>query len=283
MLQSHQPAALPTAGTFSRRELLIWVAGILAAHDLLTFRGPAGAGFFGALTQSVVSTSAFHYLAWFAVFRLLADADVSRPSTRGDVALGLAAALLPFLRGQGYLWIAIPVVGIYFYRAVDGSRETRAAAIVLLALAVNGFWGRLIFDVFAPPLLQADAALIGALLSVTRSGYTWHGTIVSSADHSIIIVNGCSSFHSISLGLLCWLALTKLARPEWVRGDVGAAVAVCVTALLLNLLRVYLLALSAESYAYWHAGFGAQLFVWTSSAAIVGVALWGVLRAPSPT
>jgi hypothetical protein len=134
--------------------------------------------------------------------------------------------------------------------------------------------------VFAPFLLWVDTALVAAFLSVVHSGFSWDNTIIASGDHSIVVLSGCSSFHNISLGLLCWVALTKLARPVWLKGDAGVAVAVCAAVLLLNLQRIYLLAVSAESYTYWHTGDGAQIFVWVTSATVLAIALWGVLRAP---
>jgi hypothetical protein len=110
-----------------------------------------------------------------------------------------------------------------------------------------------------------------------QSGFTWNNTIIHSGAHSIVVLSGCSSFHNISLGLLAWIALTKLARPVWVKADAAVALAVCAAVLLLNLLRIYLLALSAESYAYWHTGPGEQIFVWVTSATVVAIALAGVL------
>jgi hypothetical protein len=281
MLQSHRPVAHSTAGSLSRRELSIWVVSILAAHYALTFSVPAHASFFDVLVQSLASRSVFHYLGWFAVFRLLADSSMSRPATGADFALGLAASLIPFLPGSGHFWLSITLAGIYLYHTGRGDLHVRAAATVLLALSLNGFWGRLFFDLFAPFLLWVDTALVAAFLSVVRSGVTWNNTIIASGDHSIVVLSGCSSFHNISLGLLAWVALTKLARPDWVRADARVAIAVCAAVLLLNLLRIYLLALGAESYAYWHTGTGEQIFVWVTSTIVVAIALLGVLRTPS--
>ncbi len=280
MAESSQPAAISSARSISRREVFTWVVSILAAHYFLMFRGAAGTPFLDALTQSLVSKSVFHYLGWYAVFQLLADSEASRSATKVDLAVGLAVLPVPFLSGEGFVWIAMTVVGLYLWATSRGDRNIRAAATVVLALSLNGLWGRLLFDLLAPPLLQADTALVGALLAVTRSGYAWNGTIISSDVHSIIVLSGCSSFHNMSLGLLCWVALTKLARPQWIKGDAWVALAVCAVVLLLNTLRIYLMAFGPAFYAYLHMGFGAQLFSWTTSAAVVAISLWGVLRAP---
>jgi exosortase/archaeosortase family protein len=88
----------------------------------------------------------------------------------------------------------------------------------------------------------------------------------------------CSSFHNISLGLLCWVAITKLRRPDWAPGDAWVAALVVVAVVLLNTGRVYLMALSAEMYDYWHTGFGAHLFALVASAAVIAISVWGALR-----
>lgn len=280
MADLYRPAAISTVRSISRRELFTWVVSLLAAHYFLMFRGGESASLLDPLVQSLVSKSVFHYLGWYAVFQLLADSEASRPATKGDLALGLAVLPIPFLPGEGFVWIAMTGVGIYISATSRYDRKILAAATVVLALSLNGLWGRLLFDLIALSLLKVDAALVGVLLAMTRSGYAWNGNIISSDVHSIIVLSGCSSFHNISLGLLCWVALTKLARPEWIKGDAWVALAVCGAVLLLNTLRIYLMAFDPESYVYLHTGFGAQLFVWMTSAAVVAISLWGVLRAP---
>ena len=107
---------------------------------------------------------------------------------------------------------------------------------------------------------------------------SWQGTLISSNTHSIVVYGPCSSFHNISLSLLCWVALTKLVRPEWRARDAIAVLVVCVAVLTLNTMRLYFMALGATQFAYWHLGFGADLFAWATSAIVIGITLWNALR-----
>ncbi len=158
-------------------------------------------------------------------------------------------------------------------------RRLQAAAAVLFALAFNGMWGPVIFEVLAIYLLRADAALVGTVLSLTQPGMTWHDTIVGKPDgHSLFIYSPCSSFHNISLGLLCWVAVTKLIRTAWVRADVLVAVGVTAAVIFLNASRLYLMALSPDYFTYWHDGFGGVVFAWVVTFAVVLISLWGAIR-----
>jgi hypothetical protein len=163
--------------------------------------------------------------------------------------------------------------------ASAGEAKLRAAGAVLLALALNGQWGPRLFDIFEFQILRADAILVGTALSLTLDNISWHSTILGATDgHRIIIFGPCSSFHNISMGLLCWVALTKLARVDWVRRDIVFAALVCASVVLLNGSRLYLMALSADQFAYWHAGLGAELFGWATSLTVLLISLWGALR-----
>ena len=216
-------------------------------------------------------------------FRLLADSGPPQPTSRLDIAFGLVASLIPFLPAASFAWISITAVGLYLLFTSPRESKTRAAGIVLLALSFNGLWGPQFFDFFAFPLLRADTALVGAALSLTQPGISWHDTLIASPEHSIVVYGPCSSFHNISLSLLCWVALTKLVRPAWAPGDALVAFLVCAAVVVLNTTRLYIMALGPSQFAYWHTGFGADLFAWTTPAVVIAVSLWGALRRVSPT
>lgn len=278
---SFRASALAT--TIRRRELFIWLAAILAASHFFRIDAHSVTHLPEALVQAFTSRSVFHYLGWYAVFQLLADSNRSASASLTDIAFGLLAALLPFFPVHSLAWISTTALAVYLLATGRADSKVEAAAIVLLALAFNGLWAPQFFDVFALQLLRADTVIVGALLSLTQTGITWHNTIIASDAHSIVILAQCSSFHNISLSLLCWVSLTKLARTAWARGDILVALLVCVTVLFFNTIRLYYMALSPEQYAYWHTGFGAQLFAWTTPAAIIAISLWGAFRSGRPT
>lgn len=83
------------------------------------------------------------------------------------------------------------------------------------------------------------------------------------------------------MGVLCWIALTKLARTDWVRGDAYVGLAVCAAVLSLNTARIYLMPLNPTTYAYWHEGTGAAVLGWSMAVVVLAISLFGVLRTPA--
>jgi len=271
----------------SRRELFLWLAAILLANQLLSpvpgttglsspFDGSAGETFVHAL----LSKSVFYYLGWYVAFSLLLASESTRSVARSDVVAACGLALANFMPGGlGWNWLATTAAGVLIHARSQHDVNLKAAAAVLLALAFNGFWGPKLFNALAYYILHIDAALVGLTLVLTQPGMGWDGTIVGRADgHSLIIFGPCSSFHNISLGLLCWVSITKLVRPTWVRSDFSVALIVCAAVILLNAARLYLMALSADHYAYWHQGPGEQIVAWAMTVLVLVISLWGALR-----
>ncbi len=142
----------------------------------------------------------------------------------------------------------------------------------------------MLFDFFAFPLLQADAALVGGLSNLTQPGMGWAQTIVGTPEgHSVFIYGPCSSFHNISLGLLCWVTITKLTRTDWIVKDVLVALAVCAIVILFNGTRLYLMALGPDYFTYWHDGFGQHLFSWATVFGVLLMSLCGAICADRTT
>ena len=235
-------------------------------------------GLAASITTALSSKSAFYYLAWYAVLSLLFESDRQIRASATDVGFVLLIAMLNFLSASSVAWVSITAFGIFIVLRSARDSSLAAAAVVLMALALNGLWGPTLFDLFAIQLLQLDAALVGTLLSLTQPGMSWDQTIVGRPDgHSVFIYSPCSSFHNISLGLLCWVSVTKLVRSRWVRSDFLWASAVAGAVIVLNASRLYLMALSPEYFTYWHDGFGVVIVNWVTTLVVLAISLWGAL------
>lgn len=272
----------------SQRELWLWLAVILFANQLLvppldpTVVAPAE-GTLAAILQALTARSVFYYLGWYVVFSLLSASNAERPATRLDLAVALPIALANVIPGLGSNWPATTAAALFLLARGQNDAKLKGAAIVLLALCLNGYWGAKLFDVFAYYIVRADAALVGMVLAATQPGMEWNGAVIGRpAGHSLLVFGPCSSFHNISLGLLGWVSLVKLSRPNWMRGDWAIALSICAVVIALNASRLYLMALSAESYDYWHRGPGETIFAWLTTGSVLLISLWGALRRGEP-
>ena len=290
-MYSRSASITKTGGNWSsvlsieRRELVFWLACIFVVNDILFLSvHPAGGALpladpVEAIVHTLASKNVFHYLAWYAVFSLLLAADRGHSATLLDIGVVLSAALLNVLPFHLGTWLPATLVGLYLATVRPRDAKLAAAATVLLALAFNAYWGPKLFDLLAYYILRADAVFVGMLLSSTQPGMSWEGTIIGNPQgHNVFIYSPCSSFHNISLGLLCWVSLTKLVRTSWVRADLAIALLVCAAVIALNATRLYLMALSPEHYSYWHGGMGEQLIAWATTAVVLLISLWGAVR-----
>jgi exosortase/archaeosortase family protein len=263
----------------SRRELLLWLACILLANHIFFVEPVQSAPQIIEALPQLATKSIFFYLAWFVVFQLLAGTPSERPASRLDLAIGFAVCLVNFMPGKMSAGIPVTILAAYLLASSGGDERIKAAAAVLLGLALNGLWGPKVLELFAYYLVRVDAALVGVALMLTHSDIVWNDNIVGVANgHRIIVYASCSSLHNISLGLLCWVSLKSLVRSYWLRSDVWIGLLVCVVVVALNVGRLYLTALSPEQYAYWHEGSGQEVFVWVTTLVVLSISLWGAYR-----
>jgi len=273
----------PATDAFTRRELFIWFAAIIFATKFFqSVLQVSGLSFQDSLFVRAAGIGAFQLLAWFAVFRLLAREPSRDPATHQDFAVigllgifNIALNIMNAVPAQRVIWIVATLSAIYIYLMSPKGSYSRAAATVLLALCVQSLWGPILFSLFAFDLLRADAAIVGAFLDLTQSGYAWHDNVIATQGHSIEIYSGCSSFHNVSLAMLCWVTLTKLTRPIWIATDFIFGAAACAVMIAVNVTRLYVAALSYGSYEYWHNGDGAHIFQVGVSVIILLICLWG--------
>jgi len=268
----------------SQRELWLWLAVILLANQLLlppidpNVVAPAE-GVPATVVQALLTRSVFYYLGWYVVFSLILASGSERPASALDLAIAFPIVLTNVVPGFGTNWPATTVTAFLIYGRGRDDANLKAAATVLLALCINGYWGAKLFDIFAFYVVRLDAALVGLALAATQPGMEWSGAVVGRPNaHSLLVLGPCSSFHNISLGLLAWISLLKLVRPRWMSGDWVIPVIISAVVVLLNVCRLYLMALGPEQYTYWHRGPGEEIFAWITTVSVLALSLWGALR-----
>lgn len=159
------------ADVLRQRELFLWLAGILLANQLLSpsTPPPIETAWSSAIFQSLASKSIFYYLGWFVVFNLLLSSKAAQPATSLDTFIVLSLTVFNFVSILNSNWLATTTAALLFFARGRGDAKLRAAAMVLLALALNGYWGPKLFKIFAYYIVSADAALVGSLLAATKT------------------------------------------------------------------------------------------------------------------
>jgi exosortase/archaeosortase family protein len=174
------------------------------------------------------------------------------------------------------IWVAATGVAIYLWLSNAGDAKLRAAAIVLGALSVQELWGHIFFNLVTFPLLRAETAFVGTIMEALRPGTMWHDNAIRGPNgFGIVIISSCSSFHNLSLAMLCWLTLSRLRHQDWRTRDFAIGGAIGVTMILFNVVRICLMGWDIDLYHYWHDGLGAEMYAIGASLTILLMSLYG--------
>lgn len=266
-----------------RRDIFIWAAAILFLNRLYSVVKDIPSASPEALVSNLLAIGIFQYLAWYAVFRLLAASDTAPLARMRDFLVTAALCLTVFSPTNSMNWFAATGIAIYLLLFNAGDTKLRAAGIVLAALSVQELWGQMVFNLFAFPLLRVETAVVGTILEVVRPGTAWQDNVIRGpSGYGVLIAPGCSSFHNLSLAMLCWLTVSTLRHQDWRARDFAIGGAIGVTMILFNVARICVMAWSIDLYHYWHEGIGAEIFAVGASLTVLAMSLYGSRSAWRP-
>ena len=182
------------------------------------------------------------------------------------------------------IWVAATGIAVYLWLFNAGDRKLRAAGVVLAALSVQELWGHIFFNLVTfrcsaprPPSSERCWRLV-------RPGTVWHDNAITGPNgYGIVIINSCSSFHNLSLAMLCWLTVSRLRHQDWRVRDFVIGGAIGVTMILFNVARICLMGWDIDLYHYWHDGIGAEMYAIGASLTILLLSLYGSRPAGRPS
>jgi exosortase/archaeosortase family protein len=182
--------------------------------------------------------------------------------------LGCAAAIL--IACIGFAGWSITLFAFYLFIRDRQDLNTRAAGTIAAAVAIQSVWAPLVFSKLSFLLLQIDADVVGWLVGQFVPGAFWSGTVVyTPSGHNVEITAPCASFHNLSLAALCWITLTMLHRPYWVKGDLFVGLVAALIQFGFNVWRLVFVCLSPAMYEFWHEGFGKHIFSGVATASAI--------------
>ncbi len=234
-----------------------------AAGDLRTLSG------WDAL--HALHLDAFQLLAWIVALYLLCQLRPERPTNTCDVFGACAVCLIGVLSSAA----GLAAFSVFLFLTAEDIRW-RAVATVFAALFAHQAVVPIVYDLVVDKITEFDAMLVGAAVKLTIAGATWRGNFISvPSGHTVEILSACCSFHNVSMAALSWVALTKLERPQWLRSDLVVLASAAGCQILLNTMRLYLVAQSYDMYVYWHDGTGAKIYSVVASMSAVLICAYG--------
>jgi len=253
---------------------------VLAASGTVVF----AIFFLGAFARLNGSTdvSGSVALGTFELFGAMACLYLLSKSQGGEASAldWMACALAILIASAGFAGYSITLFSLYLMLGAAGDHHAKAAGTVAAAVALQALWAPMIFAKLSFFFLEIDAGVVGWLISLIIPGASWSGTVVSTpSGHDVVITAPCASFHNLSLASLCWVTLTMLHRPYWVRTDIYTGLVAVLIQFGFNVWRLTFVCLSLPMYEFWHEGPGKHIFSGVATAcAIIFVQVSLVMR-----
>jgi hypothetical protein len=213
-------------------------------------------------------------LACFAGISLVSTKTPERVQ-RLDLVVALVFFVLVALPIFPLSWMGVTGLSLYILVFANNNRERVRGAFILLAMTAPMLWSRLLFQLFAKPILDIDASLVSLLLGTQRTG-----NMVGFLDGSgyMIVLPACSSLANMSLALLCWVTITQWVGHRWVARDVFWAGLACASVITVNVTRISLMGFSHRYYELIHSSWGDMITNTIMLALMVGVTVLGARR-----
>ncbi len=226
----------------------------------------------GGFISAVLTTFGVSVIVWCAaVIAISAFARLPAEPTHRIDFLVAAVAVACFLAPAAKLsWVGLTGIAIYVLCTSPPRSNFRRGGWVLLALTIAMCWAGVGLTVF-PSILDAEAMLASWLTGTTRVGNVIH---FADGWGYLVVERNCSALQNIALAVLCWVLFARSADRLWTLRGAGWCLLACAATIVINTLRLGLLALQGEEFDRLH-DTAATVTGWSTLAAIVVICWLG--------
>lgn len=221
--------------------------------------------------QRLIELDLGEVFATVAVAALILTKRHLRPAlTRTDLAVLTAGSLTWFLPEAHAVYAGMTLVGVWLVAKRSQDRLLADIGQLWIALSFCELWSKLAFKLFYQAIEPFEVALMASVGRLIYPSLHATGVYLSSRpDWSIVMLEGCSAFHNLSLAALIWLCVLKISGRQVGPGTLGALAVSAVLVVAINFARILAMLPSPVAYEYWHNGTGSVLVVVASAAASV--------------
>lgn len=252
--------------------LALFAVAVLNAILYQILDSVAASGFLGA----IIGTFGISAIVWIALAlaAVYLNREPDRAMGRREIVLDLAVLALVLLPLRHVAWIGLTLLALnVLAHSARGSAAARGG-LMLLAVTVPMFWGKLVLSLFSSVVLTLDAMLVSAVLGLPRLGNTL--ALADGLTH-LWIEASCSSMLNLSLVALCW-TMFCVVRGVPLRRGLPWCLLCAALVVSLNIARISLIAAFPEHYDLLHGGVGATVASWLFVAVMLCVFEFGMCR-----
>lgn len=231
-------------------------------------------------TQRLVELDLGEAFASAAVIALVAARPRVRPDLgRTDFAILVACALTWFLPEPHAVYLGMSLAGAWLTIGRRRDRLLQDVGQVWLGLSFCELWSKLAFKMVYHVIEPFEVAVMSWVGRWVFPDLRSTGAYLSTrSDWSVVMLEGCSAFHNLSLAALVWLCILKIAGRHADRGALLALATSAGLVVAINVARILAMLPSPDAYRFWHDGSGSVLVAVASVAASVAPVILHVER-----
>ncbi len=204
--------------------------------------------------------SPFELVAMFVAASLIASSGKEATAAGakiGPIEILAAAALL--VPSSAVSWGVVAAYALYLSLQTTG--RVRLGALFFLGLAATCLWSSVVLKFFAGPITTVEATPVGWILSIFKSGVVQSGNVVGvPSDYSLIVMTACTTADGLPKVLLGLAALLCFAGTLTRERFTTAAIIVAFIYAAANIVRLTIMAWSADYHNLAHGAVGANIF-----------------------
>lgn len=236
-------------------------------------------------TQRLIELDIGEAFAFAAVLSLVLARPGARPGfTRMDLGVLVLGTLTWFLPEPHAVYAGMTLAAVWLLARHARDRQLADLGQIWLALSLCELWSKLVFKLFYQAIEPFEVAAMAWVGRFAFPGLHVTGAYLSTRpDWSVVMLEGCSAFHNLSLAGLIWLCVLKIAGRRVGGGALGALAASAVLVVAINIARILVMLPSRDAYAYWHDEAGSVTVALASVAASLLPIVIYVERSQCPT
>jgi hypothetical protein len=235
---------------------------------------------FSVLFDALARQNLFFVFAILVAGRRFLFSSRSLSWSRSDWTLaGIGSLLFLVVCFLGVEWLAGAALTLVLIPLLLSNRrdiELTSGLLVCTALAINSFWGPLIFQNFTAQIIAFDTTLLKAAYALLRPDIRVEGvTFIQPSGFGIVLVGNCSVFNSASVAFLASTAMTQFIKPGIRRRDFLVLAVVLGAMIVINTCRMVLMGWDKHLFEFWHDGGGGPYIALAQTVSIAAIAFVG--------
>ena len=232
------------------------------------------------IADTIAQQSLFFLFAIFVAGKRFSLSNHNDQPSKLDIANAIIGtilfAVICFFGVEQVAGLGLTLVMVVFLFSGVKDRNFQSAQLVCFALAINSFWGPLIFQTFTSQIIAFDSGLLKWAYGYLRPDILADGaTFRTSNGFGIVIVGICSVFNSASVAFLASTAIRQYVRSGLSFRDVIVMAIVLIVMVLINTCRLILMGWNHSLFEYWHNGNGGPVIALLQTGIIAAVSIAG--------